>query len=74
MNNKPLLTRLKEHHDKFSLYAQELPTLKLLLEAITHIEKLTDAIDKMPISKLGCDGVLLVSVEKYNQTVEIINK
>ncbi len=41
---------------------------------LTDLEELAQAIDKLPMSKVASDGVLLVEVDKYNELIEKVNK
>jgi hypothetical protein len=38
------------------------------------LNELMEIVDSLPNSKLGCDGYLLVTVDKYNDLVKKLNE
>lgn len=68
-----LVSRIHRHLGQLPFHVAQRDSAKLLLEAVERIEAMTEAIDKMPTCKVACDGVLIVSVDRYNKAVQIAN-
>ena len=71
--NERLVMRMRRHYSQMAPHAKERETAKLLKEAIEQIDSLGVAIDELPTCKIACNGVLLVTADRYNAAVNIVN-